>query len=109
MIDTAAWGLPPTTLEALRTVLRSEPRVERAILFGSRAKGTHRPGSDIDLALEGPQVDLDTLTHLMRAFDESPIPYQVDLCWLAAIDHPALREHIQRVGQVLYERPLSDH
>jgi hypothetical protein len=44
----------------------------------------------------------------MRAFDESPIPYQVDLCWLAAADHPALREHIKRVGQVLYERPLSD-
>ncbi len=99
------WGLSPASLAMIRSILAQEPRVEKAILFGSRAKGTHRPGSDIDLALVGEGLDLDTLGRLARAFEESPLPYQVDLCWLAAVEHVPLREHIERVGQVVYERP----
>ncbi|HWP00550.1 MAG TPA: nucleotidyltransferase domain-containing protein, partial [Methylococcus sp.] len=68
------------------------------------AKGTHRPGSDIDLALVGDGLDVDTLGRLARAFEESSIPYQVDLCLLEAVEHPPLRSHIERVGLVLYER-----
>lgn len=98
------WGLPPATLEAIRGILAQEPAVEQAILFGSRAKGTHRPGSDIDLALVGEGLNIDIVGRLARAFEESSIPYQVDLCWLAAVEHPPLREHIERVGQTLYER-----
>lgn len=100
----SAWGLPPATLEAIRDILGREPAVERAIVFGSRAMGKERPGSDIDLALVGVGLDIDTLGRLARAFEESSIPYQVDLCWLDAVDQPKLREHIERVGQVLYER-----
>lgn len=104
MSEPKEWGLPAATLETLRRILRAEPAIERAILFGSRAKGTYKPGSDIDLALEGRDVTLDVISRLARAFDESSIPYQVDLCWLQAVEHAALREHIARVGQVLYER-----
>lgn len=105
------WGLPAATLETLRRILRAEPAVERAILFGSRAKGTHKPGSDIDLALVGQDVTLDVISRLACALDESSIPYQVDLCWLGVVEHAALREHIARVGQVLYERGsgAADH
>lgn len=97
-------GLPATALAVIRAILAQEAAVEKAILFGSRAKGKHKPGSDIDLALVGEGIDIDTLGRLTRAFEESPLPYQVDLCWLEAVDHPPLREHIERVGQVLYER-----
>lgn len=100
----ASWGLSDTVLARVRAILAQEPRVEKAILFGSRAKGTHRAGSDIDVALVGAGLDVDALARLHRRFEESSIPYQVDLCWLAAVDHAALREHIERVGQVLYER-----
>lgn len=106
MIETERWGLPATTLAQLCRILQAEPLVQRAILFGSRAKGTHRPGSDIDLALEGQGLNLDVISRLARVLDESSIPYQVDLCWLEAVENPALREHIARVGQVLYERAL---
>lgn len=98
------WGLPAASLEILRRILQAEPAVQRAILFGSRAKGTCKPGSDIDLALEGQGLSVDVISRLARAFEESPLPYQVDLCWLESVDHPALREHIARVGRVLYER-----
>ncbi|CAI8832496.1 nucleotidyltransferase domain-containing protein [Methylocaldum szegediense] len=102
------WGLSAATLATIRAILAHEAKVEKAILFGSRAKGTYRRGSDIDLALVGRDLDIDVLGRLGRAFEESSIPYQVDLCWLAAVDHRGLREHIERVGQVLYERATHD-
>ncbi len=98
------FGLSTKVLDAIRHILAQEPAVELAILFGSRAKGTYRPGSDIDLALVGDGLDIDRLGRLARRFEESSIPYQIDLCLLDAIDHPGLREHIERVGKVFYRR-----
>jgi predicted nucleotidyltransferase len=98
------WGLSVNTIEAIQNILSREPAVHKAILFGSRAKGNFKPGSDIDLAIVGEEVNLDTISRLHRAFEESTIPYEVDLCWLAQVDQPALREHIARVGQLVYER-----
>ncbi|MEW5886409.1 MAG: nucleotidyltransferase domain-containing protein [Pseudomonadota bacterium] len=100
----ADFGLPAATLEAIRSILAEAPAVQRAIIFGSRAMGNYRRGSDIDLALQGPDVTLDVQTRLSARLDESPIPYQVDLVRLDALEHPGLRAHIERVGQVFYER-----
>lgn len=97
------FGLPPATLEAIRRILAEEPAVKKAVIYGSRAKGTYRPGSDIDLTLYGDGLDLDTLGRIATRLHESPIPYQVDLSIFELIDHAGLREHIQRVGQPFYE------
>lgn len=97
------FGLPPATLEAIRRILAEEPAVKKAMIYGSRAKGTYRPGSDIDLTLFGDGLDLDILGRIATRLHESPIPYQVDLSIFELIDHAGLREHIQRVGQPLYE------
>lgn len=102
------FGLPPATLDAIRRTLAEFPSVGKAVIYGSRAKGTHRPGSDIDLALYGEALDLDTLGHIATRLDDSPIPYQVDLSIFEHIEHVGLREHIERVGQLFYqhERPV---
>jgi predicted nucleotidyltransferase len=97
------FGLPPATLEAIRRILAEVPAVKKAVIYGSRAKGTYRPGSDIDLTLFGDGLDLDTLGQIATRLHESPIPYQVDLSIFELIDHAGLREHIQRVGQPFYE------
>ncbi|MCE2690705.1 MAG: nucleotidyltransferase domain-containing protein [Betaproteobacteria bacterium] len=97
------FGLPPATLEAIRRILAEVPAVKKAVIYGSRAKGTYRPGSDIDLTLFGDGLDLDTLGRIATRLHESPIPYQVDLSIFELIDHAGLREHIQRVGQPFYE------
>ena len=97
------FGLPPATLEAIRRILAEVPAVKKAVIYGSRAKGTHRPGSDIDLTLFGDGLDLDILGRIAARLHESPIPYQVDLSIFELIDHAGLREHIQRVGQPFYE------
>lgn len=102
------FGLPDKTLATIRHILAECPAVEKAILYGSRAKGNHRPGSDIDLTLIGDRLDLNILGELSARLDESPIPYQVDLSLWSRIDNAKLREHIERVGVVFYQR-LSCH
>jgi len=97
------FGLPPATLSTMRQILADFPAVQKAIIYGSRAKGTYRPGSDIDLTLLGDALDLDTLGRISTRLDESPIPYQVDLSIFKLINHAGLREHIERVGQVFYQ------
>lgn len=97
------FGLPPATLSTIRQILADFPAVQKAIIYGSRAKGTYRPGSDIDLTLLGDALDLDTLGRISTRLDESPIPYQVDLSIFKLINHAGLREHIERVGQVFYQ------
>lgn len=102
------FGLPDKTLATIRHILAECPAVEKAILYGSRAKGNHRPGSDIDLTLIGDRLDLNILGELSARLDESPIPYQVDLSLWSRIDNAKLREHIERVGVVFYQH-LSSH
>ena len=98
------FGLPATALTAIRKILADFPAVEKAILYGSRAKGNYRHGSDIDLTLVGHRLDLRMLGAIAARLEESPIPYQVDLSILAQIDNPNLREHIERVGVLFYQR-----
>lgn len=98
-------GLSIQTLATLRDVLQTCPAVTHAILYGSRAMGTYRPGSDIDLTLEGAQLSEFDLLRIAGALQDSDIPYQVDLSLLHQIDNPKLLDHIKRVGKVLY--PLA--
>ncbi len=99
-----AFGLSDNTLTLIRGILAEHPDVKTAILYGSRATGTYRKGSDIDLTLSGANLDQRQLAEIAGKLDESVIPYQVDLSIREQIDNPALLEHIQRVGVLFYER-----
>lgn len=98
------FGLSDATLATVRGILERYPAVEQAIVYGSRAKGNYKTGSDIDLTLIGAGLDFDTLGSIAGDLDDSDIPYKVDLSILANITNPNLVEHIQRVGMVFYER-----
>ena len=50
-------GLTPDQTEAICAVMAQFQQVEEAVLFGSRARGTHRPDSDVDLALKGATLE----------------------------------------------------
>ncbi len=100
----ARFGLSEKTTERIRLVFSGHPEVERAILFGSRAKGTHKSGSDIDLALLGKSLTPKTLNRLYEELDELPIPYQFSLVLSSQITDPAVAAHIERVGAVFYEK-----
>jgi len=97
-------GLSECTVARIRGVFARFPAIESAILYGSRAKGNFKPGSDIDLALCGTGLDADTHARIADALDELLLPYTIDLALYADIDHAPLREHIDRVGVLFYAR-----
>jgi len=101
----ASAGLPAEALRRLQRVLATEQRVVQATLYGSRAMGNHRPGSDIDICLSAPELDLSGLFALEHRIDDLLLPWKVDLSLRHAIDNPQLLAHIARVGLLVY--PLA--
>lgn len=98
------FGLPDETVELIVDVRRRYPPVEWAVLFGSRAQGNFRPGSDIDLTLVGAGITHRTLLHIMDELDNAPIPCRVDLSLLDQLQDPDVRDHIERRGITFYSR-----
>jgi len=94
---TQSSGLSSAELDLIRAVLSRYPEITGAILFGSRAKGTAQPASDIDLALEGIDDPLQAEA-IAGDLEDLPLPYRFDVQALAVIRHRPLLEHIERVG-----------
>jgi predicted nucleotidyltransferase len=104
MID--RYGLSEETLQLIWRVFADYSAVERVILYGSRAKGTYRTGSDIDLAIAGNGLTHQALLDLHNALDDLELLYRFDLLNLQTVSNPALLDHIQRVGIVFYQAPV---
>jgi predicted nucleotidyltransferase len=85
-------------------VLRKNPLIEEAILYGSRAKGTHRRGSDVDLALKGQALNLREINKIHLELDNLLLPYTFDISIYHRITDPDLLDHINRVGKTIYKR-----
>jgi len=99
---TETFGLPDYTINTLQTLLRKYPGIENAVIYGSRAKGSFRPGSDIDLTLYTDSgFTHDDLANLRRDFEDSDMPYFVDVSVFSELTNAALRDHIARVGKSL--------
>lgn len=99
------YGLPAGALEQILGLLQSDPAVKAVLLYGSRALGRQRPGSDIDLCLVAPTLGLGELLQLQARLDDLLLPWSIDLQLHHQIDHPALLEHIDRVGIRLGAEP----
>lgn len=97
-------GLSSSTVDKINGVLAQFPEVDKAVLYGSRAKGNYQPGSDIDLSLHGATLTPRMLADIADALDELMLPYSIDLSIFEQLNHAELREHIERVGIVLYQR-----
>ena len=96
-------GIPPETAGKLLKLLSSNPAVTALWLYGSRAMGRHRPSSDIDLCLEGPELTHNDRLRLMAQLDDLLLPWQVDLSLQRELPVELL-EHIARVGRCLWRR-----
>jgi len=97
-------NLPYAHLEKIQRILARYPQVEEAVLFGSWAKGTARPGSDFDIALKGADIDLQVQNKISQDLDDQLIPNAIDLCIYNNIDDPDVLVHIHRVGKIVYSR-----
>lgn len=99
-------GLDDHTVAQICAVFARFPEVEQAVLYGSRAKGNYKPGSDIDLTLVGAALTSTLCATIAEALDDLLLPYSLDLSVFADLHHPDLQAHIERVGVVFYQKCL---
>ncbi|MDQ3006117.1 MAG: nucleotidyltransferase domain-containing protein [Chloroflexota bacterium] len=99
------YGLPQSAVQKICEVLNRYPQVEKAILYGSRAKGNYKNGSDIDLTLLGSaDLTLNVIYKILDDLDELLLAYTIDLSIFNDIRDPDVIEHIQRVGVTFYQK-----
>jgi len=98
------YGLSSSVIARIQEVFTRFPDVDKAVLYGSRAMGTYKNGSDIDLTLHGDCLTLPRLAAIASELDDLLLPYTIDLSLFALLNNADLREHIGRVGKVFYER-----
>ena len=97
-------GLKDVHREAIIATLAANDRVERAVLFGSRATGTNAVSSDVDIALFGNRLTLTDQARLAAALDEIPMAQSVDLLLYDSIRDRTLRDHVRDQGVEWYSR-----
>lgn len=98
-------GLPEPVIQKICAVFASYPQVEKAVLYGSRANGTYKNGSDIDLTLHGGvDLTLNVLYRIANDLDDLFLPYTIDLSIFHDISDPDMIGSIQRVGVTVYEQ-----
>lgn len=96
------FGLREDIIDRINEVLSRFPEVREAVLYGSRAKGNFRNGSDIDLTLKGNRLDYHILSRISLQLDDLLLPYTFDLSVFNHIKDTDLIEHIQRAGKIFY-------
>ena len=103
------YGIGERTFGLLMETFAQHPNIEEVIIFGSRAKGNFSNGSDIDLALKGSSNLVETAFNLAGIFNERlPIPYRIDVLDYNSLEHPELKDHIDRVGKVIYTKKTEN-
>ncbi len=98
------YGLKEQVIEKIQRVFSSFHKVEEAILYGSRANGNFRKGSDIDLVLKGKGLNLTLINEISRSLNDLLLPYTIDLSIYSSISDPELLDHIRSVGVSFYHR-----
>lgn len=89
-------------LKTLQTLFSKHPTIAQALLFGSRALGTHKESSDIDIALKG-DITPTLLAHLKEELEDSTLPYFCDILDYERAPQE-LKEHIDTHALTLYKR-----
>jgi predicted nucleotidyltransferase len=99
------YGLSDRTIKTINSIFQKYSGIKQVILYGSRAKGNYRNGSDIDMAFKTNE-DF-TFTDLLRIgndLDDSDIPYFVNIDVYDKLSNPDLKAHIDRAGKVLFSQ-----
>lgn len=101
------FGLTEQVRGQIEEVFSHYPPVQKAILYGSRAMGTFRHNSDIDLTLIGKDITFSELLQIENELDDLLLPYQIDLSIFHKIENADLVDHINRVGKSFYKKQTS--
>ena len=96
------FGLKEEAIEKITSVFKMYPRLTKAVIYGSRAKGDYKPGSDIDFVVFGNELSLTEILKIETELDDLLLPYQIDLSLISDIEDKDLLDHITRAGQIFY-------
>ncbi|MDA8229613.1 MAG: nucleotidyltransferase domain-containing protein [Desulfitobacterium hafniense] len=100
-----SFGLNEQDLTFIVSTIVQFNEIKKAMIFGSRAKGNYKPGSDVDIAIFGDDITFDTISRLHAVLeDDSPMPYFFDIVDYSHLTHEELKEHIERVGKIIFQR-----
>lgn len=102
------FGLSAATLEKLNSVFAQHSAIDSVLIYGSRAKGNYRAGSDIDLTIKGGEISFAEFMQIENQIDDLMLPYTVDLSKYNQIDNKGLIEHIDRIGVVIYANDIKN-
>ena len=92
------FGLRQSDINYILDAIKKFPEIEKAVIFGSRAKGNYKHGSDVDIAIHGKKVTFDTISALHSMLEEQgPLPYFFDIVDYTHLNHKELKDHIDRV------------
>lgn len=103
-------GLTQTDIRRITAAIKQFPEIDDAVIFGSRATGTHKKASDVDLAIKGRAVTPETIQRLNFLLNEElPLPYFFDVVHYESLENRLLVEHIDRVGKsiTLFDSPST--
>lgn len=104
MTEQHSLGLSLATLEKLNSVFARHDAIDSVVIYGSRAKGNYRAGSDIDLTIKGSEISFAEFMQIEDQIDDLMLPYTVDLSQYRLLENTDLIAHIDRVGRVIYTR-----
>ena len=107
MSSTQPFGLPPATLEKLNSVFAQHCAIDSVVIYGSRAKGNYRTGSDIDLCVKGGEISFAEFMQIENQIDDLMLPYTVDLSQYKQLNNTELIAHIDRVSVVIYAKDMK--
>jgi len=102
------FGLSESVIDMLWNLLDRDEDIEKVIIYGSRAKGNFKEGSDIDLTVSGKGFNHQSLLKLLSDIDDLSLPYKFDVSIFDELTNTQLIEHITRVGQVFYLKRKND-
>lgn len=95
------YGLRTDIIDKIVETIKKNLKIQKIILFGSRAKDTYKKGSDIDISIVSEDLSLKELNHIKVMLDDLMLPYKIDLLDYGRISNNDLKEHINRVGKIL--------
>lgn len=96
------YGLPDEAIEKIQQTFVEYPQIANVWLYGSRAMGNYRQGSDIDLCIEAPTLTMSQLLTIENQLDDLLLPWKMDLVLKHQVDNEALLAHVERVGVLFY-------
>ena len=92
------YGLEETIWTQILNTCFGFPGVKKIILYGSRARGDYRQGSDIDIAIDAPDMTSREFSQIWNAVDDLPIIYTFDILHLQALTNEPLLKAIRQEG-----------